>query len=571
MPAILDNPNQLFMPGIDVPPGQPNRVGPFIGPGGDGINQGEALSRSWQMLTDEVQRQQQISADRGLWSGGQPWEGGGPTGAGVVDAAQQYGQGLLAGTTAPEFRVTPGLATPRDLAPGEDLRVSTRVPTAVPKKGAELPPDPHASPDLQINIDASRNSGDAYSKNALGMRGPEYPDLPVKGLRNPDSITEAAINHMSDNLVFLHDAMLKQHGPEAVSRASQWYDGANTIAHDMADRYGYAPQQTAAVIANMSPQKDWYQNADLGDRLINIVRTKQDQGLTPEMDQWGSSYVARAQAKAAKAVAAAADATPAKQAGAAAQQAAADNLQMSLQSLQRGATLGEINDPDTRAFFVRAYDEAHNPRDYPIVTPEGGFAGPALNDDGVTPSKVGWGSFVEIKKALAALDGPGDLASISAGLGGNHKVRSFYNNIISPDAPFGDTTIDTHAIAAAHMRPLSGSDYPVEVGLGLKGSSSAATGSKGAYGIYHEAYQRAADRLGLLPRQMQSIAWEAVRGLFSPENKDNAAFRDRNYDIWQGFRNGAYDADTARRMVLDHAQGINAPSWFTPPPGAPTQ
>ena len=52
--------------------------------------------------------QQQISADRGLWTGGQVWEGGRPTGAGVVDAAQQTGNALLMGTTAPGIRAYHG-------------------------------------------------------------------------------------------------------------------------------------------------------------------------------------------------------------------------------------------------------------------------------------------------------------------------------------------------------------------------------------------------------------------------------------------------------------------------------
>ena len=66
--------------------------------------------------------------------------------------------------------------------------------------------------------------------------------------------------------------------------------------------------------------------------------------------------------------------------------------------------------------FVRAYDEAHHSKDYPIVTPEGDFGGTMTNDDG-SPQKVAWGSFSEIsKKALAALD-TNDPAALSALLG----------------------------------------------------------------------------------------------------------------------------------------------------------
>jgi hypothetical protein len=473
--------------------------------------------------------------------------------AGVLTAGgRRVGpRNALEGAAAePEFTPTPGLAGRAEappLAPGEIDRVSTRIPTAVGKRGQEAPIDPHSTADLKIGIDAARDSAEAYPNNAMTLRDGDFPDLPVKGLRNPESIAGRAVSHMADNLVWLHNQMVERFGQPVVDRASNWYDGANKIAADMADKFGYSVRQMAGVLANLSPQKDWYQNADLGRRLVDIVTNKADQTMTPEMNKWATDYLA-AQAEKAD--------TPSKQ-------AALADAQMSLNSMRRGTRLGDINDPDTRAFFVRAYDEAHNARDYPIVTPEGGFGDLATNTDG-SNSKVGWGSFGEIKKALAALNSD-DLASISRGLGGNHKVRSFYNNIISPNAQHGDTTIDTHAIAAAHLRPLAGSDFPVEMGLGLAGSSDSATGSKGAYGLYHEAYQQAAKRLGLLPRQLQSITWEGVRGMFSPEQKRDTGFFNHNFDIWQGFRDGLYSADEARRMALEHAGGINAPTWHLPP------
>lgn len=550
MPSLLDDPygdpgqSGRSLLGLDMPQ--------IRQPDPDQPDQGAALGQTYQMVMDEMRRQQQISADRGLWSGGSVFEGGRPTGTGLLDAGQQYAQGLLAGTTAPEFRATPGLLAVPDRAPGEDLRVPTRVPTAKPKAGDEGLPDPHTNIDLKIGIDAARQSTDAYANNAAEMRD-YYPDLPLKGLRNPDKITDAAIAHMKDNLVWLHDEYRNKFGQDTVDRAGHWYDGANRIASEQADQNGYQLQQVGGVLANLSPQKDWFQNAELGKRTIDIVRNKQDLQFTPEMNNWATDYLAQQRANAD---------TPTKQ-------AAIGNLEMSLGSLQRGQTLRDINDPDTRALFVRAYDEAHNDRSYPTLTPEGDVGDLALNSDG-SQRKIAWGSFGEIKKALAALDSP-DMGLISAGLGGNHKVRSFHNNIVSPNAAQDDITIDTHAIAAAHGRPLGSSDQVVANGLGLGGSSDAATGSKGMYGIYHEAYRQAAEQLKLLPRQMQSIAWEAVRGLFSPEQKRDNQFYNDNYDIWSGFRNGKYSADEARAMVLNHAGGIKPPSWWTPPPGAQVQ
>ena len=449
----------------------------------------------------------------------------------------------------------------------DEDRVSTRIPTAAPPKGvpADSIVNPHTTSDLNIGIDAARASTDAYANNGMYLRDGDFPDLPVKGMRNPSNITDAAVSHMADNLVWLHDQMVESHGQDVVDRAGNWYDGAHQIAMRLAEQTGYSPRQIATVMASLSPQKDWYQNADLGDRAIDIIKNAQGATFSPEMRQWGDDYVAQKVAEIAKDRAKGKDSTADKK------EAGLSNLQMSLSSLQRGQTLGEINDPDTRALFVRAYDEAHHSKDYPIVTPEGDFGGTMTNDDG-SPQKVAWGSFSEIKKALAALD-TNDPAALSALLGANHKVRSFYNNIISPNSQFDDTTIDTHAINAAHLRPMGGSHPVVSFGLGMGGSSSNATGAKGGYGLYHEAYRQAAEQLSqrpgrpvMLPRQLQSITWEAVRGLFTPEQKRDPALVSAVDDIWKSARDGRISADDARNMIRDRANGINPPSWHTPPP-----
>jgi len=172
---------------------------------------------------------------------------------------------------------------------------------------------------------------------------------------------------------------------------------------------------------------------------------------------------------------------------------------------------------------------------------------------------MGWGNFKTLSNAMSVLENP-SRANISERLGGEHKVRSFYNNILLPDLKaFGDVTIDTHAVAAGLLRPLAGADTEVSHNLGA-GISSATTGASGIYGIYADAYRDAAKQRGILPRQMQSITWEAVRGLFTAEWKTKAN-KELVNNIWNEYKKGNLTKDEARLQISKAADGIKTPDW----------
>jgi hypothetical protein len=99
MPSLLD-PDQTTP---DAGAGLLGIGRPQIAPPDPGaVSQADALAQTYQAITAEIARQQQISADRGLWADGRP------TAAGMTDAAQKYAQGLLFGTTAPGFKAYHG-------------------------------------------------------------------------------------------------------------------------------------------------------------------------------------------------------------------------------------------------------------------------------------------------------------------------------------------------------------------------------------------------------------------------------------------------------------------------------
>ena len=76
------------------------------------VEQRDALAGLYNNVTDYIKRERERSSDMGLWND----ETGLPTGKGLLSAAQQYGEALLMGTTAPgapkpAFDWTPGGGT----------------------------------------------------------------------------------------------------------------------------------------------------------------------------------------------------------------------------------------------------------------------------------------------------------------------------------------------------------------------------------------------------------------------------------------------------------------------------
>jgi hypothetical protein len=437
------------------------------------------------------------------------------------ETGQQLNRAMVEGT-GPLATVVPQAARPMfAVQPGPNL-VSTRLPTAV--KRTE---DPMASR-LVIDLQAAKQDPAAFAHNMGLIR--QYPNFASKA-RTPDRQAEDFITEVKNNLLYLHDQV-----PEATRQRSKlWYDGARNITDRFSTDYGVPDQAVSGVLAVLSPQKDWFMNVSLGQRVLDIA-TKQ------QSTRWDSSMDAIAKT------------------------IFGDPKYAPMVNAIRGKTLGEIKEPGLKAMWLRTYDQAKNPREHQIVSPEGDFVGVRMNQDGRTPTQTGWGSLNEIGKAIVILEDP-RIETISANLGQQHKVRNFYSNIYAPNDPAGPVTIDTHAVAAGLLRPLSGNSREVlhNFGSGVLGEggpkNSSITGVQGTYGIYAEAYRRAAEERGILPREMQSITWEAVRGLYPDTFKSQAKNVDQIDGIWLQYRKGKMSLEEARNEVFRNAGGIRPPEW----------
>jgi hypothetical protein len=440
--------------------------------------------------------------------------------------------------------------------------VSSRMPTA--KTATE-----NAFKDF-LSIDSSpiRQTPTALAKTARQLKGYNIIQEGETDGLSDNEILDLYIDRTKSNLLYIFNNVSEN----IRGRSRLWYEGANRIANRFAripmESYkknkNLTVEQTSGILAALSPQKDWFQNASLAERLIDIMTSQAGVKFTPEMAVTAKRIFGKKQYK-----------------------PMLDEIKdKSLSDLEYNVTTKKPYQATYRAMWIRIFDETYNDRGHRVISPEGEFLDFARKKrtkkqikDGElgSPKATGWGSLVEIAKAVRMYEND-DIDVISAELGTGHKIRSFYNNIANPLDEKGSATIDTHAVAALFLQPFSGASIPVSHNFGVmssktKGVEGSASikplGSKGMYGINYEAYVMAAREAGVLPREMQSITWEAIRGLFTPEfkTKENVAYID---NIWNNYKNGKITIDQARQEVMDYAnsktetQSFGRPDWDRP-------
>ena len=421
--------------------------------------------------------------------------------------------------------------------------ISARFPTAVNSTEDGI------TNNLQIGSADILNDTKTLEKNITVIK--DYPNLTAEEINgSSEEVAETYIEHMKNNLLWLHDKV-----PEKTRvRSKLWYDGANQKVNELSKEYNLPANSIAGVFASLSPQKDWFMNASLGIRVIDILSKQQDFMFSKEMmDIALNGYIKNGKPKK----------------GIFRQPQYSELLEYI-----KGKKLSELETSTEKAMWLRIYDETYNDPSYKTLTPEGNLTTDVLNDDGKTASSIAWNSNGMIAKAIDSFYSGGDSKVLSPLMGSRHKVRSFYNNIIDPKSLDGSVTIDTHAVAGATLRPVSGNSTIVHHNFGTSPeikkrqpdwngavTNSAVTGVKGSYGLYAEAYRRASAERGLLPREMQSITWEAIRGLYTKGFKQNDANIEKIDNMWYQYRDGKLTLDEVRDGIEQYAGGINKPQW----------
>jgi len=433
-------------------------------------------------------------------------------------------------------------------------RIATSVPTSVSRADAA-----HSNNSLQIGMDLARENPETYRKNADVIRNYDWLRLPENA--TDDQAHEALINHVKNNLVALHDAI----NPDYRPGSSQWYDGANQIVNGMASEYGRRPENAAGLVAALSPQRDWFMNVENARRVADVLHHQKDMPVSAAMEQWARNY-ANSRNPTGRV-------TP--------------DIVNGMIDGMIGKPLSEMT-PEQKAFYVRMYDAAHgphpsrlpvdaegnpHPEGYYILNPDGSSTGRVARTNSGAVKRLTWGSGGQLANAIRAFEAE-DMPTISRAMGNRHKVRNFYNNNVSPNSASGATTIDTHAIAGGLLQPLGASAPEVEHGLGMKGSKFNGNGSSGLYPNYFEGYRRAAQEISkrpggqtILPRQLQSITWEGIRGLFSPAQRSSPSFIEGIKNLWRRYASGRLSLRNVLQRIFRNQEtgesNIGAPQWVT--------
>jgi hypothetical protein len=385
----------------------------------------------------------------------------------------------------------------------------------------------------------------------------------ISTIEDAEKVYDIFIRKTADNLNFLINNFDKKFR----EISTLWYDGANILAQNLSSKYGVSKEQVAGMIASLSPQKDWYQNVRLAEMVMmafkeNPVMTKQMvekqklinieglKDLRKDVKKADEKFQAEPTTKNRKIL-------KEEKARLNDKIKKLDAVIKSLNSLV-GKKMNEA-DNGLKCYYVRLWNEGNTTKDYDVLRPDGEVVGVAKKKNGEN-AKIAWGSYTEIGKATAIyMDGSQE--NITKTLGEMHKIRNFYNNIIDPMSLDNDVTMDTHAVAASLLSALSGNSKQVKQNFGEGTSNSAGLGIKGLYYAFAEGYKLSAKENKLLPRQVQSITWEAVRGLFTDTFKNNKANVAEVNKIWKQYEDGEITIEQARDEVVKFAGGIKNPTW----------
>ena len=421
------------------------------------------------------------------------------------------------------------------------LVVSTRQPSAVGTQAANKVLTSTMA-DMMANAEHTHTIAELFRGYSMIRNGKRLTD---------QQVLRQAVDMMKGNLRFLWDLF-----PAKVrERSMKWYDGAHSISEDLSQKHDFTINQTAGALAALSPKFDWFRNVSWGKRIVGLYRDLEEVNYRMKSeiithlqyaDRWGTFENTLKLLRKNGASNATITETIAKH-----------EFKWNLIGRRTlGKRWSELDD-EGRAIMIRGVDDMVNVSTYEIVAPEGYVLDWARTKEGM--GKLSPQSYENMAAAIAILR-DGSAENIHVQLGQAHKVRNFFGNISSPNSRLLFTTVDTHANAANMLLPLATSSP--EVKHSLSGPDTNSTGLIGTYAVHMQSYLELAEELGIFPRQLQSVTWEVIRELFSPESKRGDVV-ELTRSVWKDYNNGLLNEHETRKRILEIAApgGISLPSW----------
>lgn len=417
----------------------------------------------------------------------------------------------------------PSCAPPPVGTGGSVPTLSTRVPTAVNVDkplhgmGTTLSEIPLAVAHDHARAIVSRVPGFQHLRKLNGFRSNASEE-------SQEELVKAVVDQVADNVVEVFD---RSPNPE-VTR--QWYDAANKLSADLAAEFGMHKDTAAAVAAALSPQADWDMNVQQARIVMEGYQRLQNGPVTTSDIKLINRVISEQHAKKV-----AAWERRVKKQEDLGNYTKADEIRsrppqpaqhLRAADVRTGADLSS----EHMAYLIRQQVGSSTFHRMQLTGEDGGYTistEPVRTKSGKL-ADMRWQSYGPLTDAVEIMRDP-RAATISAALGGQHKVRSFYNNIAYPNDAQADVTMDTHAFGIAFRIPVTSNHPAIKSGAGNLYStpSNAAAGTRGTHVLLAEGYRQAARRINrrrstqrkYQPREIQSVTWEQWRKEFPGETR----------------------------------------------------
>ena len=333
-------------------------------------------------------------------------------------------------------------------------------------------------------------------------------------------VYQDVINTMAENIRALFDTLT----PEFIEQSKRWYEGANRFANSLASTYKISVEQSSGMLAVLSPQKDWFNNVSAAERVMDIITNHSDKPFTKELLDNAVKYNTKG--------------------------GKVPNWVNDIKKQFKTTEGMSINDMQkegvsmaAQANLLRILDHYYNSPNVLQTTPDGQVIG-------YGESTIMWNPASEIGRAMMIFRDPAQ-ANIDVLLGEGNKVRNFYNNIVDPNSENGYLTADTHALGVAFGLPTSANDAGA-----FKLFSG---GEESIYAIVKDAYTIVAKEMGMLPRELQSITWEAFRTGVNDKNRTKAKNKS-NFDMMQTMRGQGVGPYKITQAIINENRSTD-PEW----------